>query len=134
MIEPIRDIKTEMVEVVRSECPIASMFDSRDFEYEKKCGKCDFLFEPHRCGWNEYETKLVSRYNYTDSDDGSGGMPSTDYSRIIHCAVCNKDIIFNSGFSWFGFRDKKYCPGCGTPHMYLMGGIDDLVFAIPIGL
>lgn len=130
MIESVRDIKTEMVEIVRSNCPIAPVFQERGFEYDERCAKCNFLFAPHRCGWDEYETKLVSKQSCTD-DDPYGGMPSTGYSRKIQCAVCGGDIVFSSGFSWFGFRDSKYCPECGTYHMYLRGGINDLVFAIP---
>lgn len=133
MIEPIRDIKTEMVEVVRSECPIAPLFSETDFEYEKKCGECIFLFAPHQCGWDEYETKLVAKSSYTDDDYGIGGMPTTGYYRKIHCAVCGEDIVFGNGFSWFEFRDYKYCSRCNTYHMYLRGGTDDLVFAIPVG-
>lgn len=132
MIEPIRDIETEMVEVVRSKCPIAPLFYEKDFEYGKKCGNCDFLFEPHRCGWDEYETKLVRKTSCTDDDDELyGGMPSTDYSRYISCMRCGGEIVFSNGFSWFEFSDKECCPNCGTPHMYLGGGTDGLVFAVP---
>ena len=132
-MEPVRDIETETVEIVRSSCPIAPLFHNKDFEYSKKCVNCEFLFEPHRCGWDEYKTKLVSKNSYTDEDDGSGGMPSTDYSRKISCAVCSGDIVFSNGYSWFVFGDSKYCPDCGTYHMYLGGSLDDLMFAIPKG-
>ena len=131
MIETERVIETDIVEIVRSKCPIAAIFCDRDFEYDKKCAKCNFLFAPHRCGWDEYETKLVSKSSCTDDDDGSGGMPSTDYARKIYCAVCSGDIVFSNGFSWFGLGDSEYCPDCGTYHMYLRGGRDSLVFAIP---
>ena len=132
MIEPIRDIETEMVEVVRSKCPIAQLFYERDFEFGNKCAKCEFLFEPHRCGWDVYETKLVRKTSCTDDDDElHGGMPSTDYSRYIHCMKCGEEIRFGNGFSWFGFRDKERCKECGTVHMYLSGGMSDLVFAVP---
>lgn len=130
-MEPISDIKTEVVEVVRSKCPIAPMFYERDFEYLKKCGKCDFLCAPHKCGWDEYETKLYRKESYTDDDDGYGGMQSTDYSRYIKCCKCDNMIGFHSGFSWFGFRDKETCKKCGTVHMYISGGSDDLLFAVP---
>lgn len=132
MIEPLRDIEVETVEVVRSKCPIAQLFYERNFEYLKKCGRCDFLFAPHKCGWDVYVTKLVRKTSCTDDDDELyGGMPSTDYSRYISCMKCGAEIRFGNGFSWFGFRDKEYCPKCGTAHMYLEGGRDDLVFAVP---
>lgn len=131
MIEPIRDIETETAEIVRSKCPIAPMFYDKDFEYDKNCKLCVFLFAPHKCGWDEYETKLVRKESCTDDDDYYGGMPSTDYSRYIKCMKCGKDVIFSNGFSWFGFRDMEICDECGAIHMYLRGGTDDLVFAVP---
>ena len=131
MIESVRDIETETVEIVRSKCPIAHMFYDKDFEYDKKCVPCIFLIEPHKCGWDEYETKLVRKESCTDDDDGSGGMPSTDYSRYIKCMRCGEDIVFSNGFSWFGFRDTSVCNNCGITHMYIRGGMDNLVFAVP---
>lgn len=131
MIEPIRDIETEMVEVVRSKCPIAPLFEERDFEYNKKCATCDFLFEPHRCGWDEYTTKLVRKSSWTDDEELYGGMPTTDYTRYIKCSKCGDEVVFGNGFSWFGFGDKETCEKCGTIHMYLRGSRDSLVFAVP---
>lgn len=131
MIEPVRDIETEMVEVVRSKCPIAPLFYDRDFEFDKKCAECDFLFEPHRCGWDVYKTNLVRKTSCTDDDDGYGGMPSTDYSRYIKCCKCDDVIQFCSGFSWFNLREKETCEKCGTVHMYLEGSRDGLLFAVP---
>ena len=131
MIEPVRNIETETVEIVRSKCPILPLFYNMDFEYDKKCKTCEFLFEPHKCGWDEYETTLVMKRSCTDDDDYSGGMPSTDYSRYIKCMKCGGSIVFSNGFSWFGFRDKEVCENCGTTHLYLRGGTDNLVFAVP---
>ena len=131
MIEPVRDIETEMIKIVRSKCPIAPLFYERDFEYEKKCARCEFLFAPHRCGWDEYETKLVRKTSCTDDDELYGGMPTTDYSRYIKCMKCGAEIRFGNGFSWFGFSDKEACDECGTVHMYLEGSRDGLLFAVP---
>jgi len=94
-------------------------------------------YEPmkYMCGWNEYITKFIKEKDFTESDNGDGSIPWSDYTKVIKCYHCDSEIVSHSGMSMFGYGDVLRCKKCGTVHFYLRNNGKpnyEPVFAVPM--
>lgn len=134
MEKVINEIRIKTVKLVETECPVYDIGTCchRDFNYGR-CLSCPFIIDEEnaKCGHYEYETDIVREDDYTD-DDEYGGMPSTDYCKVIKCANCGSEIAFHSGFSNLVRGDDNKCHKCGLRHVFFRYRDRKIVFSIPI--
>lgn len=132
MEKVINELKTKMVKLVETNCPIYDIHYCKTFNYDR-CLSCAFIVDEEnaKCGHYEYETDIVREDDYTD-DDEYGGMPSTDYCKVIKCTNCGSEIAFHSGYSNMVRGDSKKCCKCGLEHVFFKYRDGKIIFSIPI--
>lgn len=135
MNKTIHDIKTTPLIIVTNDCPIDIfkahdiLTDERTFE---KCTECPFFVSDESCGYESYETPLITHESFTEPDDGTYGLPDTDYMWDFKCFKCGKTVRFCSGFSVMLIGNQERCRNCNTLHRYLKVKGNMHFFAIPI--
>ena len=132
-------IKSEPVKIITNDCPLG-VFRIGGYNFHDRrltnCKDCNFRLadSPDKCAYDLYETPLIGNDSYTEEDDGTGALPSTDYTWNFKCAGCGKKITFYSGFSHLSSGDYHECRECKTFHR-LIGNTDDVYsFAIPTSI
>jgi len=129
-------IESVAVKIVTNKCPLG-VFGSNHYNMcDRKlesCEECRFFQDDSldKCAYDLYETRLIKHDEYTDPDDGSGALPSTDYMWNFKCAKCGEVVRFYSGFSVLSSGDYQDCNECGTHHRYISQSNGIHFFAIP---
>ena len=130
------EIQTEPILTVKNDCPLGvfrtDSYINRDRKFEA-CKNCEFFLEFDKCGHQVYETPLIKHDSYTEPDDCSFALPSTDYTWNFKCSNCGETFTFTSGFSVMQHGDTQKCRHCKTLHKYLEHTKNMHTFAIPIG-
>ena len=125
-------IKVEVVEIVKSKCPLTH-WSRRGVGIIRfdRCKKCEFYSNNggHHCEWYEYRTEFVAKSSDHEDDIST-------YYWTIKCMNCDKPIHFSSGLSSLITGDKKKCSNCGLLHAYLDKEEDNdkwiRIFAVPV--
>lgn len=136
MMKKTHKIKIESVLMVTNDCPLEIFelngYIARDRKFDD-CTVCDYFLGAKKCGYQLYETGLVTHTADCEDDDGSGALPSTDYIWKFKCAKCGHEFSFYSGFSTMQSGDYAECFDCKTKHRYISNSNGIYFFAIKIG-